>query len=353
MPAAPAGHVRVVALVSTRLRPEIPNPTTQQPANSLLFDPNAYKCTHCPVPVPQASRSCCLTSSGSCGQSSACSSPRASRSRRPRASQQRTSLVGGRADTVRPGAPHASLASCTACCVASGPQVGALLQLPMFLLCPVYFCALLSHLAPWHRCLLSSQCLPPLPARAARRHGDRPFNATGTCRPPAAAGQTLHSAMGCGLINSYRDWGRMFERKNAQRIRDLDVSLGREGTPLPRPGVWGGCVALPRVLKRVEAWERPLGRRRRCRRCAPLPRWGAAILYRINLFAVPVQLVTSALAEHVCVTRLAPNSDASPGRNLDGEISAVASAAGGAGGSRSHMLRGRAPAPDSALQHCC
>lgn len=42
-------------------------------------------------------------------------------------------------------------------------------------------------------------------------------------------GTTLHSAMGCGVTNSYPDFGRMFEASNAQRLRELDVSLGGWG----------------------------------------------------------------------------------------------------------------------------
>lgn len=58
---------------------------------------------------------------------------------------------------------------------------------------------------------------PNVETQTARSHLTRP-------RAPRRAGQTLHSAVGCGVVNSYRDWGRVFERKNAQRLRALDVS---------------------------------------------------------------------------------------------------------------------------------
>ena len=37
-------------------------------------------------------------------------------------------------------------------------------------------------------------------------------------------GTTLHSAMGCGIINMYADWKRMWEKDNKMRLRQLDVS---------------------------------------------------------------------------------------------------------------------------------
>ncbi|KAI8462467.1 MAG: PIF1-like helicase-domain-containing protein [Monoraphidium minutum] len=76
-------------------------------------------------------------------------------------------------------------------------------------------------------------------------------------------GQTLHSAMGCGVVNSYRDWGRMMQRKNAQRLRDLDVSGLGGGGPLVLDEI---SMVSAEFLNELEATLRAV------RRC-PRP-WG-------------------------------------------------------------------------------